>query len=912
VLVAAVTGGVVTGGVMTVGLLTSGSGGGALAAQEPQPRQAPEGPLARCEEGFAAAPEARESARCFRRAVNRDPSLRQEALRRLELLRRRHPDNPRLLVTLANLEWRSFTERVPDLYAEAARLFAERGEVEDELTARVSQGRFLTYVGRVEEAVPVLERLAARATELGEMRFAVGARIETARLRLQRGEVEAAWNLLHEPEVGALAEAPGAVGSEVRGDWLYLRGRACFELGRYAEAQRAFRTWLEERSNPYQEASVRQLLAAAHLSSALPTEGERQRALRLLEEALEAAQRGDNPGAEAQVHRFLGKLLDGPEAERHLRRCVELVQELQGANSLAALCQGALALHLAESAPAEAKFRIERARAAALRAREEPWSRIFAELDRMRVDRVLLPRERFLQRAFGTLRLIEQSLVVRSGGEARARVRSQWLDPYHWVAGRLLEGGDGEGDGESEPKRADVRRAFTVIERMRAQTLAEALRAAGRRDGEEPGVDEAVGTLAEAIELAEVEASLAPDEALLSYQVGSWRNLYGEFEGGAWLLASTRRGTRVYRLPGLAVLAPDVRRLEGLEDPERVPVLLVRLHRQLLAPALRELPPDIRRLVIVPDGPLHRLPFALLRSRPAATASLVARYELSVVPSATLWRHWRREGFSPFRSPALVLADPVLKTDGRTAVPAVASPAASRGDPSLGPLPHARAEGRAVIERLGGGELRVGADASEAALAREPLSAAYALLHLAAHARSDSRDPERSAVFLAPGGGEDGRLTPAEILELELRDRLVVLAACETGAGELLRGEGVLSLGRYFFQAGARGVVASLWDLPDEAAAELFDRFYHHLATGEPLAGALAAAQRELLAAGGPARVWGGVVVFGDGMLRPFPEGRTPTRPPARRLAVLLVATLASGAVLLALLWALRRRRARR
>lgn len=885
---------------------------GAAAQEAASPQGGSDDPFAVCEARFAASPEDREPGRCFRQVVGRDESLRGEAIRRLERLWRDHPDNPHLPFNLALLEWSLYTRRVPDLLAEAARLFAERGAVKEELDSRVNQSRFLIYVGRLEEAVPVLDRLAARATELGETRYAVGARIETARLRLQEGEVESAWQLLHLSEVRAHVET-AEPGAQVRVDWFHLAGRTAFELGRYGEARRAFRNGLEEVSVSSTETSFRQLLAAVHISSALPTEADRRQALRLLDEALGSAQRSGNRMAEAHVHRFLGKLLEGAEGERHLRRCVDLAQELGEAASLTALCQGALAVHLADSAPEEAQRRIELAREALLG--EDPWSRTFVELDHMRVDWVSMPRERCLQRAFETLDLIEQLLVGRSSGrEARARVRSQWLDPYHWVAGRLLEGRE----GESEPEPEDVDRAFRVVERMRAQALAEALRAAGT-DGPDAGAQVSRGGLSEAMELSEVESSLDPDEALLSFQIGTWRNLYGEFEGGAWLLASTRGGTRVYRLPDLAVLVPDVRRLEGLDDPEQMPLLLVRLHRQLVAPALRDLPPEVRRLVIVPDGPLHRLPFALLRSREAATASLVARYELSVVPSATLWRHWRRSGSPPFRSPALVLADPALGAPTGEAAEAVAAlatsarSAAERGEPSLNPLPHARAEGRAVVELLGGGELWIGAEASEAALKREPLSPGYALLHLAAHAVADPRDPDRSAVYLAPGDGEDGRLTPAEILELNLDGRLVVLAACETASGELLRGEGILSLTRYFLQAGARGVVASLWELPDEPAAELFSRLYRHLATGESLSGALAGAQRELLAEGGPARVWGGVVVFGDATLRPFPEGRI-SEGPARRIArSILVLGLPVALVLGALvaLWVWRARRSR-
>ena len=59
----------------------------------------------------------------------------------------------------------------------------------------------------------------------------------------------------------------------------------------------------------------------------------------------------------------------------------------------------------------------------------------------------------------------------------------------------------------------------------------------------------------------------------------------------------------------------------------------------------------------------------------------------------------------------------------------------------------------------------------------------------------------------------------------------MVLSACSTNTGTVLRGEGVMSLARAFFQAGAHTVVASLWPLRDDEAAIFFDRFYDHLGT---------------------------------------------------------------------------------
>ncbi len=149
------------------------------------------------------------------------------------------------------------------------------------------------------------------------------------------------------------------------------------------------------------------------------------------------------------------------------------------------------------------------------------------------------------------------------------------------------------------------------------------------------------------------------------------------------------------------------------------------------------------------------------------------------------------------------------------------------------------------------------------------------VLHVAAHGCLDERFPLNSGLALsAPdppaAGGDNGLLQAWEIFEgLRLAADLVVLSACDSALGRELAGEGLLGLTRAFHYAGARSVVASLWQVPDQATAELMVRFHRHLRAGADRAEALRAAQAELSAgAAGPAArppyYWAGFQLFGD------------------------------------------------
>jgi CHAT domain-containing protein len=164
-------------------------------------------------------------------------------------------------------------------------------------------------------------------------------------------------------------------------------------------------------------------------------------------------------------------------------------------------------------------------------------------------------------------------------------------------------------------------------------------------------------------------------------------------------------------------------------------------------------------------------------------------------------------------------------------------------------------------------DTRTGAGATESVL-KAPTAAEYRIVHLAAHAIVDEVVPRRSAVLLTPGEQDDGLLRVSEIANLSLGADLVVLAACRSNIGRLVRGEGLLSLSRAFLHAGARAVVATGWMVDDRETAWLMQEFYDAIGDGLAPDEALQRAQRQAIAAGGshaaPAN-WGAFLVIGDG-----------------------------------------------
>jgi len=158
------------------------------------------------------------------------------------------------------------------------------------------------------------------------------------------------------------------------------------------------------------------------------------------------------------------------------------------------------------------------------------------------------------------------------------------------------------------------------------------------------------------------------------------------------------------------------------------------------------------------------------------------------------------------------------------------------GNPDVGAgmdLRWAEREAKMVGEREHDATVLVRGDATEARVKK--LIETAGAVHFATHGELNESDPLASALLLAPGDGDDGRLEVRELFGLDLHARLVVLSACQTGLGKLSRGDELVGLQRAFIYAGTPAVVTTLWKVDDRASYDLIRAFYERLEREGPM-----------------------------------------------------------------------------
>ena len=278
-----------------------------------------------------------------------------------------------------------------------------------------------------------------------------------------------------------------------------------------------------------------------------------------------------------------------------------------------------------------------------------------------------------------------------------------------------------------------------------------------------------------------------------------------------------------------------------------------KLYEKLIAPVAEGLP---EQLVIVPDGILGYIPFeALLMGKPDVNnlyaaerlPYLLREHQVSYCYSATLLKEMKEKkhrkaptrellAVAPFAAVDTVLSSHLDQSDWL---------ASTRSDTLWG-LPYTQAE-LDSIQRVFQTDAFYGAEATEASFVER--AGDYRILHLSTHGKADARVGDYSylAFYPKPDSLENELLYVRDLYNLQLNADLVVLSACETGTGELQRGEGIISLARAFAYAGAKSIATTLWQVNDQSTQELMVRFYRYLKSGMTKDAALRQAKLDYL-----------------------------------------------------------------
>jgi CHAT domain-containing protein len=323
-----------------------------------------------------------------------------------------------------------------------------------------------------------------------------------------------------------------------------------------------------------------------------------------------------------------------------------------------------------------------------------------------------------------------------------------------------------------------------------------------------------------------------------------------------------------------------------------LPTAAQSLSQTLLAPVAAEL--GNKRLVIVADGALQYIPFAMLpepvvsgqgsvaSKKKTAHQPLIVGHEVVSLPSASALAIQRTElaGRKPAPKMLAVIADPVfdrsddrfkslateagdktevqtITSDDARSIEHLADKSDDKSDATarrmvIPRLPFTRQEATRLLA-LTPKSSSFGAidfQANRQTVLNGELSQ-YRYVHFATHGLLDAERPGLSSLVLSmvdeQGKARDGFLRANDIYNLKLPAELVVLSACHTGLGKEIKGEGLVGLTRGFMYAGAARVVVSLWSVNDRATSELMGRFYQKmLKEGKRPAEALRAAQVEM------------------------------------------------------------------
>ncbi len=843
-----------------------------------------------------------------------------------------------LLAEANRLSWLFNWPKAEPLYIRAEELFKQKGDPRNEIYARVgrirAQSESMSYLDVSRMIQAEIESAAAKAdpklmlwclVEKGytdiEINVASSKRAWLDARALAHSLGETQWETRAEGELGVIAflegdskraaammgdavlsaMASGDVGEQVR--TLEMLGNGFNEVHRYGEALAFFDRAIKiSKQNP--DCGF-PFMAYEGKGWTLAGEGNLEEAGRTLDYALTAARQNEKYGHQSQI------LIEKGEIALRIGNRQQAIEYLERGGDLGRQ-------HAFLRMAAQAMFDLARIyRDAGDLKTAEDRAAIGVDVSRRVSDRYFLPRDltvladlkarqgqtRDAEKFYAQAEDVIDGMLVNTD---EAYWNSSMADAMSETYLRHFE---------LEARTGDVKQAFNVLERIRGRTPTALLENSAAIKRNEPKQVQALETEIAGLQLRLMRSDDAGERATLLDQLVEYERRLGwtrtdlETTTSEWFEKPASLKSIQFRLRTDEVILEYVlsepqsfclwisrgamgveklnegrtqiedltkRYLSSIREKRSDPNLARQLHMVLLSP-LEKLPlPE--RLVIVPDGILHLLPFETVRD--GAGSLLLEHKIVSYAPAATVLYVLRDHkqsnahhrtllavGNAPYQNQGNVSAE-LVKPNG--VEKRLLRGMADSLHTVLYDLPETRDEVLDIKRILGSDAvLLLGRDATETAFKDERLSD-FRIVHLAVHGFADSRFPERSGLVLGVDSAtsDDGLLQVREIIHLRFDADLVTLSACDTGVGKLQGEEGVTDLAEAFLVSGARAVVASLWSADDTFTHALMDQFYSHLVEGMDQASALRQAKLDLLAKYGnevSPYYWAAFVLTGDG-----------------------------------------------
>ena len=374
----------------------------------------------------------------------------------------------------------------------------------------------------------------------------------------------------------------------------------------------------------------------------------------------------------------------------------------------------------------------------------------------------------------------------------------------------------------------------------------------------------------------QIQQGLSAEEALVEYVVG---------EAHLYTIVVKVDDLKVYKQPmnfELNKRVIDLRRgiygnrstpreseggSSGINYQDQYKKAAVDLFGKLIQPLQKDELPE--KLIIVPDGILGYVPFdALLTELPKAKtlyrdyAFLIKDYQISYNYSGALWKTMQEQQHDRTTESFLGIAPSFGNEESEDRY------VASRSE--LGPLRFNIPEVESIQSILGKGMILTGGEGTKENFKK--YAERYRILHLSTHGQSNDRVGDEC--FLAFSENENSHvqddhfLYVRELYNMRLKADMVVLSACETGIGEIKKGEGIVSLARGFSYAGAKSIIMTLWNVNDAQAKRIMENLYRQLKLGKTKDAALRAAKLDLINNSPNAKAhpyyWAAYVSLGD------------------------------------------------